>query len=55
MRRILILTAFAAGTLLLAGCGNKGPLVRAPAPAASPAQPAPAASADLPADGDVEP
>jgi predicted small lipoprotein YifL len=52
MRRFLLLTLCLAAALL-AGCGNKGPLVLPPArpqPAAQPApQPAPAGTAPAPA------
>jgi len=48
MRRILIALMSFAFALLVAGCGNKGPLVRPPAtPDAVP--PAPASSAAAPA------
>ncbi|MCX7513335.1 LPS translocon maturation chaperone LptM [Frateuria hangzhouensis] len=53
MRRSILCTALLLATGLLAGCGNKGPLVLPPAhpgdtvaPAAS--APAPATSVDLP-------
>lgn len=53
MRRCLLLTLCLAATTLLAGCGNKGPLVLLPArsqPAAQPAPaPAPASTAAAPA------
>ncbi|CAM5291438.1 LPS translocon maturation chaperone LptM [Rhodanobacter lindaniclasticus] len=49
MRRSLLSLLLAAAALaLLAGCGNKGPLVLPPARTAPPA-PAPAASAPAPA------
>jgi predicted small lipoprotein YifL len=48
MRRFLLLLPLALVAALLAGCGNKGPLVLPPARTAPPA-PAPAASAPAPA------
>lgn len=46
MRRILTALAFSAALMLLAACGNKGPLVRAPAQGTAGQQgQAPAASA----------
>ncbi|MGN6654399.1 MAG: LPS translocon maturation chaperone LptM [Rhodanobacter sp.] len=47
MRRSLLLLPLALVVALLAGCGNKGPLVLPPARPALP--PAPAASAPAPA------
>ncbi|MGB3749320.1 MAG: lipoprotein [Rhodanobacter sp.] len=47
MRRSLLLLPLALVVALLAGCGNKGPLVLPPARTALP--PAPAASAPAPA------
>ena len=48
MRRSLLLLPLALVVALLAGCGNKGPLVLPPARSAPPA-PTPAASAPAPA------
>lgn len=46
MRRLLIVLLLVTTCAALAGCGNKGPLVRPPAHAAAPAPPA---SAPVPA------
>jgi predicted small lipoprotein YifL len=53
MRRVILCTALLLAAGLLAGCGNKGPLVRAPGqPGSTPASggsvPAPASSVPLP-------
>ncbi len=52
MRRCLLFVSGLAAVVLLAGCGNKGPLVRPPgysaAPAATTSTPAAATSAPLP-------
>lgn len=47
MRRILIALMLFAFALVVAGCGNKGPLVRPPS-APDAAQPAPASSTAVP-------
>ena len=54
MRRSILLLSLCLVAVALAGCGQKGPLVRspdwpAPAPASSTVMPAPAASSSVPA------
>ncbi|HET7359420.1 MAG TPA: lipoprotein [Rhodanobacteraceae bacterium] len=50
MRRLLIALLIVSAGAVLTGCGNKGPLVRAPAARPVPATaPAPAASVPMPA------
>lgn len=52
MRRSILLLSLCLVAAALAGCGQKGPLVRSPdwpAPASSTVMPAPAASSSVPA------
>jgi predicted small lipoprotein YifL len=56
MRRLLLALLLVSAIAALAGCGNKGPLVRAPVAVSHPASaPAPAASVMPPADDGYPP